>query len=87
MKSLLKRVSPQILSFVITQLTRRFEFQADSFAKELKQANALKSALMKLYKDNLGFPIADPLYAAFNHSHPSLVERLRALEDTRTKKD
>lgn len=69
----------EVLSFLLTQLTRRFEFQADRFAQELNRTEPLMSALMKINKDNLGFPIADSLYAAFHHSHPSLVERLRAL--------
>ena len=69
----------EVLDFLMTQLTRRFEFQADRFAHQLSQAEPLMSALMKLNKDNLGFPIADPWYAAFHHSHPSLVERLQAL--------
>eukprot|EP00118_Oscarella_pearsei_P025566 m.308393 g.308393 ORF g.308393 m.308393 type:complete len:473 (+) comp43918_c0_seq1:1465-2883(+) len=77
----------EVFSFILTQLTRYFEFQADAFARGLNRTEALKSALTKLYKDNLGFPIADPLYAAFNHSHPSLVERLRALKSSQKKED
>lgn len=63
----------------MTMLSRRFEFQADAFAKELGFAAHLKSALIKLNTDNLGFPIADKLYSAYHYSHPPLVERLRAL--------
>ena len=69
----------EVLSFLMIQLTRRFEFQADRFTQQLDRAESLQSALVKINKENLGFPIADPLYAAFHHSHPSLVERLRAL--------
>jgi STE24 endopeptidase len=76
----------EVLSFFVTQLTRRFEFQADRFAQQLDRAEALQSGLVKINKDNLGFPIADPLYAAFHHSHPSLVERLKAL-GSRDKQD
>jgi len=63
----------------MTMLSRRFEFQADAFAKELGFAAHLKSSLIKLNADNLGFPIADKLYSAYHYSHPPLIERLRAL--------
>lgn len=75
----------QVFSFLFTQLTRRFEFQADAFAVGLGHAVALASALVKLNKDNLSFPLADKLYSAFHHSHPTLLERLDALEDKKTK--
>ncbi len=71
----------QVLSFLLTQLCRRFEYQADAFARELGKASPLKSALTKLHKDNLSFPIADPLYSAFHHSHPTFLERIRVLTD------
>ncbi len=71
----------QVFSFLMTQLVRRFEYQADAFALGLGKASALKSALTKLHKDNLSFPIADPLYSAFHHSHPTFLERIRELAD------
>ncbi len=67
-------------SFLFTQLTRMFEYQADAFAKGLGHAVPLCAALIKLNKDNLSFPIADWLYSAFHHSHPTLLERLRVLQ-------
>ncbi|EDO31610.1 predicted protein [Nematostella vectensis] len=69
----------ELLGFLMTILTRRFEFQADAFAKQLGFAPHLRSALIKLHQDNLGFPIADKLYSAYHYSHPPLLERLRAL--------
>ena len=72
----------QVLSFLMTSLSRKFEFQADAFAKSLGRAVSLRSALVKLNKDNLGFPVADWLYSLWHYSHPPLVERLRALNKT-----
>ena len=72
----------QILSFCMTALSRRFEFEADAFAKSLHRAPALRSALIKLNRDNLGFPLADWLFSAWHYSHPPLLERLRALQKT-----
>ena len=76
-------LSLQVLTFLLIQLTRRFEYQADQFSADLDKANTLQSALTKLNKDNLSFPIADPLYSMFHHSHPTFLERVRALAATK----
>jgi STE24 endopeptidase len=72
----------QLLSFLMTVLSRRFEFQADAFAKGLGFAEKLKSSLIKLNRDNLGFPLTDWLFSAWHYSHPPLLERLKALQKT-----
>ncbi|GAB6027176.1 CAAX prenyl protease 1 [Chamberlinius hualienensis] len=69
-----------LLSFIATAMTRYFEFQADNFAKTLGKEYYLRSALIKLNRDNLGFPIYDRLYSMWHHSHPPLLERLEALK-------
>ncbi|KAK1894470.1 CAAX prenyl protease 1 like [Dissostichus eleginoides] len=69
----------ELLSFCLTVLSRRFEFQADAFARGMGKASELYSALIKLNKDNLGFPVADWLFSMWHYSHPPLLERLRAL--------
>lgn len=71
--------SLQLLSFCLTVLSRRFEFQADAFARSMGRSSELYSALIKLNKDNLGFPVADWLFSMWHYSHPPLLERLRAL--------
>lgn len=70
----------QLLGLISTIATRRFEFQADGFAKQLGYSESLKKGLIKLQKDNLSFPIFDKLYSGFFHSHPPLLERLAALD-------
>lgn len=70
----------EVLSFCLTVLSRRFEFQADAFARNMGKATELYSALIKLNKDNLGFPVADWLFSMWHYSHPPLLERLRALK-------
>ncbi|KAI0232186.1 CAAX prenyl protease [Lamellibrachia satsuma] len=72
----------ELMSFCVTYLSRCYEFQADAFAKMLHHAAALQSALIKLEKDNLSFPLADWLYSTWHYSHPPLLERLRALGKT-----
>ncbi|XP_043362175.1 CAAX prenyl protease 1 homolog isoform X4 [Dermochelys coriacea] len=76
-------VISQVLSFCLTVLSRRFEFQADAFAKELGKAEDLYSALIKLNKDNLGFPVSDWIFSMWHYSHPPLLERLQALKDVK----
>eukprot|EP00053_Salpingoeca_punica_P016765 m.159418 g.159418 ORF g.159418 m.159418 type:complete len:471 (-) comp17038_c0_seq3:2087-3499(-) len=69
-----------VLSIATTHFSRKFEFQADNYAKTLGRAYSLRQVLLKLNADNLGFPVSDPLYSAVNHSHPTLLERLDALQ-------
>ncbi|XP_019499231.1 PREDICTED: CAAX prenyl protease 1 homolog [Hipposideros armiger] len=73
----------EVLSFCLTVLSRRFEFQADAFAKKLGKAKDLYSALIKLNKDNLGFPVSDWLFSMWHYSHPPLLERLQALKTSK----
>lgn len=65
-----------ILSFFTTALSRKFEFEADNFAVSLSYPRELRSALLKLGKDNLDYPIYDKLYSAWYHSHPTLLHRI-----------
>lgn len=61
-------------------LSRRHEFEADAFARELVGDPApLKSALRKLNRENLGNLFPHPLYSRFHYSHPPFTERERAL--------
>lgn len=69
-----------ILSFFTTALSRKFEFEADNFAVSLNYPKELKSALIKLGKDNLDYPIYDRLYSAWYHSHPTLLHRIENIQ-------
>nr|CAI5864815.1 unnamed protein product [Callosobruchus analis] len=74
-----------LLNFLMTCLSRRFEFQADDFAVKLKKANALERALLQLNKDNMGFPVNDKLFSAWHHSHPPLLERITVIRESSRK--
>ncbi|CAK9808162.1 CAAX prenyl protease 1 homolog [Anthophora plagiata] len=69
-----------LLQFITVILQRKFEFEADRFAKILGHGQALKSSLIKLQKDNLNFPLYDKLYSCWHHSHPPFLERLEAVD-------
>uniref|UniRef100_A0A182Y8U6 Ste24 endopeptidase n=1 Tax=Anopheles stephensi TaxID=30069 RepID=A0A182Y8U6_ANOST len=69
-----------MISFVMTVISRRFEYQSDAFAQQLGYAKDLGNALIKLQLDNLGFPVYDWMYSAWNHSHPTVLQRLARLK-------
>ena len=71
----------QILSFCMTYMTRKNEFQADEFATGMGWSNELCSALVKLNEDNLSFPLSDWLYSAYHFSHPPILDRLKAIQE------
>lgn len=75
----------EVMSFVMNVLSRRFEFQADEFAVNLGKREYLKAALLKLFKDNLSFPVADWLYSTRHYSHPPLLERLKGMDEVKIK--
>lgn len=60
-------------------LSRKHEFEADSFAKESFGGEALCSSLRKLSVSHLSNPQPHPWYVFFHYSHPPLLERLKAL--------
>ncbi|KAI8327388.1 peptidase family M48-domain-containing protein [Blakeslea trispora] len=68
-----------VVGFLFHVYQRKNEYEADAYALHLGYASTLRSALIKLSVKNLGGFNVDPLYSAWNHSHPSLVERLNAL--------
>jgi STE24 endopeptidase len=59
---------------------RRFEFQADAFAKQHTDARDMVGALVRLYTDNATTLTPDPLYSAYHHTHPPPSQRIARLE-------
>ncbi|EJD00304.1 uncharacterized protein FOMMEDRAFT_22167 [Fomitiporia mediterranea MF3/22] len=78
-----------VIGAAMNALSRRFEWQADRFACELSQrlkepsmenmGARLGRALTTLHVKNLSTIWVDWLYSAYHHSHPTLLERLRAI--------
>ena len=69
-----------LISPLTNYLSRRAEFQADAFAKSMVGGEPMIAALTKLSRDNLATLTPDPLYAAFNYSHPPVPERIAHLK-------
>lgn len=67
------------LNPLVHTMSRRFESQADLFAATHHEINAIASALIKLHQQNYALPDADRLYMRWYYSHPTLNDRLHAL--------
>ncbi|KAG0005118.1 hypothetical protein BGZ65_011955 [Modicella reniformis] len=73
-----------VIGFITNMISRRYEFQADAFARNLGYAASLASGLIKLQLKNLGTMNPDWLHSMYHRSHPELVERLNAVNYTGT---
>ncbi|KAF8993576.1 hypothetical protein BDZ89DRAFT_1002065 [Hymenopellis radicata] len=84
-----------VLGMGMNALSRQFEWEADRFACEVEEkfpdksaagekedpmSTRLGQALITLHVKNLSTVWVDWLYSAYHHSHPTLTERLKALE-------
>lgn len=72
------------LSPLMSAFSRRHEFEADAFAAEQTDAQALIDGLVSMYRDNASTLTPDPLYSAFHHSHPPAPERIAHLASKMT---
>jgi STE24 endopeptidase len=62
-------------------LSRRHEYQADAFAvRNGGDPASMQSALIKLSGENLSNLTPHPWYSAFHYSHPTILERVKAIE-------
>ena len=65
---------------LLNLVSRRHEYEADAFARNaVGGAASVVSALRKLAQKNLTNLTPHPLYSGFHYSHPTLLERERAL--------
>src|SRR6185295_20402094 len=68
------------LSPLMHAWSRRYEYQADAYAaKVMNEPRSLIGALRKLSEKNLSNLTPHPIYSGFYYSHPTLLERERAL--------
>lgn len=67
--------------FGLSYNSRRFEYQADSYAASVWYKESLKNALVKITKRNIEHLTPHPLYAMIYFTHPRLVERLKELKE------
>lgn len=69
-----------VMEFMMNLITRTYEYQADKFAAEQGLSKDLKTALVTLHKENLSSLVVDPLYSAKEYNHPTLGERIGAID-------
>nr|GAT49145.1 predicted protein [Mycena chlorophos] len=86
------------VSIAMHAVSRHFEWEADRFACELQDmipgekaqmadmGDRLGRALITLHVKNLSTVWVDWMYSAYHHSHPTLTERLKALEAFQTER-
>ncbi len=71
----------EITGLLMNLLSRKFEYQADNYAKETFAAEPLVTSLKKLSKNSLSNLTPHPAYEFYHYSHPSLVKRIRNLRN------
>ena len=67
-------------------LVRKNEYQADSFAVKWGYGKDLRTGLAKISKDNNIDLNPDPLYSTFNNTHPTVLQRVEAIDVLMLKK-
>ncbi len=70
----------EITGLVMNHFSRKFEYQADDYAKKTYAALPLISSLKKLSKNNLSNLTPHPAYVFMHYSHPPLIARIRNLK-------
>jgi len=69
----------EITGLFMNYFSRKFEFQADDYAKTTYAASPLISALKKLSKNSLSNLTPHPAYVFMYYSHPTLLKRFQNL--------
>jgi len=70
----------KVIGVLMSLFSRKNEYEADAYAKETFSGEALSSALKNLSVHNLTNLTPHPAYVFMHYSHPTLLERLEALE-------
>jgi STE24 endopeptidase len=70
----------ELTGLLMNHLSRKFEYQADDYAKNTYAASPLIASLKKLSKNSLSNLTPHPAYVFAHYSHPPLVARIRNLK-------
>lgn len=70
----------EISSLLMNYLSRKFEYQADRFARDTYGGVPLISGLKKLSRNNLSNLSPHPAYVFVHYSHPPLAKRIHKLD-------
>lgn len=69
----------EITGLFMNYVSRKFEYQADNFAKTTFNGDFLVSSLKKLSKNSLSNLTPHPAYVFVHYSHPTLLQRIKNL--------
>ena len=72
----------EITGIIMNYISRRFEYQADDFAKENYDADSLISSLKKLSKNSLSNLTPHKANVFVHYSHPTLLQRVLNLKSS-----
>lgn len=70
----------ELTGLAMNYLSRKFEYQADNFAKNTYNGEALINSLKKLSRTSLSNLTPHKTYVFVHYSHPSLLQRFRNLK-------
>lgn len=62
-------------------VSRKNEYEADEYAATTYDKKSIQSALKKLSNHNMSNLTPHPAYVFVHHSHPTLLQRLTALDN------
>ncbi len=65
----------EVTGLIMNYISRKFEYQADDYAKDTYKALPLISGLKKLSKNSLSNLTPHPAYVFAHYSHPTLLQR------------
>lgn len=70
----------EVTGLLMNHFSRKFEYQADDYAKQTYAALPLVASLKKLSKNSLSNLTPHPAYVFMHYSHPPLIDRIRNLK-------
>lgn len=73
-----------VMGIISNLLSRKHEYEADAFASSYGFGNALINALIKLSVSSLSNLKPHPSYVFFHYSHPTLLQRKKAIEEKKS---